>query len=69
MDDCIIVGPSMPEIDSFVRSMQTAKENVVLTDEGDINTFLGIEITQLDAKRFKVSQHFSDRTNHKLLEH
>ena len=38
--------------------MKTVKENFVLTDEGDINKFLGTEITQLDDKRFKVSQPF-----------
>ena len=35
--DCIIVGPSIDEIDSFVESMKTGKENFVLTDKGDIN--------------------------------
>ena len=29
-----------------------------MTDEGDINNFLGIEITQLDKKIFKISQPF-----------
>ena len=32
VDDCIIVGPSMGRIDSFVKSMKTGKENFVLTD-------------------------------------
>ena len=58
VENCIIVGPSMDRIDSFVESMKTGKENFVLTDEGDINKFLGIEITQLDDNRFKVSQPF-----------
>ena len=58
VDNCIIVGPSKDQIDSLVESMKTGKENFVLTDEGDINEFLGIEITQLDDKRFKVSQPF-----------
>ena len=58
VDNCIIVGPSMAQIDSFVKLMQTGKENFVLTDEGDIDKILGIEITQLDAKRFKVTQLF-----------
>ena len=58
LDDCIIVGPSMDRIDSFVKSTKTGKDNFVLTDEGDINKFLGIEITKLDEKRFKVSQPF-----------
>ena len=38
--------------------MKTGKENFVTTDEGNINKFLGIEITQFDDKRFKVSQPF-----------
>ena len=42
VDDCIIVGPSMERIDSFVKSMKTGKENFVLTDKGDINKSLGI---------------------------
>ena len=58
VDDCIISGPSMDRIYSFVKSMKTGKENFLLTDKGDINKFLGIEITQLDDKIFKVSQPF-----------
>ena len=58
VDDCIIVGPSMKDIDYFVASMKYRSENFVLTDEGDINKLLGIEITQLDDKRFKISQPF-----------
>ena len=54
----ILVGPSMPQIDCVVKSMQTDKENCVLTDEGEINASLEIEIIQFDAKRFKISQPF-----------
>ena len=57
VDDCIIVGPSMKNIDAFVKSMKEGSENFILTDEGDIDKFLGIEITQLeDGKRFKIAQ-------------
>lgn len=56
VDDCIIVGPSMKDIDSFVTSMKEGTENFILTDEGDIDKFLGIEISQLDKNRFKISQ-------------
>ena len=55
VDDCIMAGPSMKNINAFVRSMKNGDENFVLTDEGDINKFLGIEITQLDDKRFRIS--------------
>jgi hypothetical protein len=36
--------------------MKEGDENFILTDEGDIDKFLGIEITQLDDNRFKISQ-------------
>ena len=52
VDDCIIVGNNMRNIDNFVRSMQNGKENFILTDEDDIDKFLGIEIEHLDDKRF-----------------
>ena len=56
VDDCIIIGYTIEDIDSFVTSMKEGNENFVLTDEGDIDKFLGIEITQLDKNRFKISQ-------------
>ena len=56
VDDCIIVVPSMENINLFVDSMKNGDKNFVLTDEGDINKFLGIEITQLGDKIFKISQ-------------
>eukprot|EP00956_Cyclotella_meneghiniana_P016831 scaffold26923_cov50-Cyclotella_meneghiniana.AAC.1 len=46
----------MRNIDNFVRSMQDGKENSDLTDEGDIDKFLGIEIEHLDDKRFEMKQ-------------
>ena len=41
-DDCIIVGPSMIDINGFVESMKTGGEIFLLTDEGDINKFISI---------------------------
>ena len=58
VDDCIIVGPSIKDIDGFAESMKSGSENFVLTNEGDINKLLGIEITQLDDKIFNISQPF-----------
>ena len=57
-DDCIMVVLSIVDIDAFVRSMQNGPEKFVLTNERDINKFLGIEITHIDEKRLKVSQPF-----------
>ena len=44
MDNCIIVGNLMKEIDEFVYSMKHGPKQIVLTDKGDIDTFLGIKI-------------------------
>ena len=58
VDDCIIVGKDMGEIDEFVRSMQQGSENFVLTDEGSIDKFLGIEIKRHGKQEFEISQPF-----------
>ena len=58
VDDCIIVGKDMGEIDEFVRSMQQGSENFVLTNEGSIDKFLGIDIKQLGKQEFEISQPF-----------
>jgi len=58
VDDCIIVGDSMKDIDSFVTSMSTGPENFKLTDEGDIDKFLGIEIKNYPNGHFELSQPF-----------
>ena len=41
VDDCIIVGNSMQQIDQFVKSMQNGPEKFILTDEGDILSVWG----------------------------
>jgi hypothetical protein len=43
VDGCIIVSNSMTDINTFVKSMKDGPGGYVLTDEGDINKFLGIE--------------------------
>ena len=58
VDDCILVRPSMQKIYAFVKSTEVGPGNFMLTDEGDIDKFLGIEINHLDEKRFKISQPF-----------
>jgi hypothetical protein len=45
IDDCIIVGESMQAMTNLVYSMQHGPENFILTDKGNIDKFLGIEIT------------------------
>ena len=58
VDNCIIVGLSINNINGLVESMKNGNENFVLTNEGDINKFLGIEINQLDEKILKIAQTF-----------
>jgi hypothetical protein len=58
VEDCIIVGFDMSEIEDFVVSMQNGPENFILTDEGNIDKFLGLEIKRLGPKEFEVSQLF-----------
>jgi len=58
VDDCIIVGTSKSEINDFVKSLANGSENFKLTDEGSIDKFLGIEITDRPDGSFEMSQPF-----------
>ena len=48
----------MKEVDDLIESLKNGTENFVLTNEGDIDKILEIEITQLDNRHFKLSQTF-----------
>ena len=54
--DCIIVGNSMQQIDQFAKSMQNGPKNFILTDEGDIDKFLGIKIKDMCDSKFELSR-------------
>jgi len=58
VNDCIIFSRSKEFIDRLVCSMHNGSENFKLTDEGDVNKFLGIEITKLDSSPFELAQPF-----------
>jgi hypothetical protein len=58
VDDCIIVSNSMKDFNTFVKSMKDSPKDYVLTDEGNINKFLGIEIIEIARNKFKLSQPF-----------
>ena len=58
VDDLIIAGGSMKDIDSFSYSIQYGLENFILTDKGDVNKFLGIEIKHNEDSSFELSQPF-----------
>ena len=52
VDGCIIFSPSMQSINHLVKSIHDGPENFQLTDEGDVNKFLGIKITKIGKKLF-----------------
>ncbi len=58
VDDCIIISPSKVSMDRLIWPTQSGPENFKLTDEGDINIFLGVETTRLDGDSFKLSHSF-----------
>ena len=53
VDDCIVISPDDKLIDDWVEDM---KKDYALEDEGDINAYLGINITRPDTKTFKLNQ-------------
>jgi hypothetical protein len=58
VDDCIIVSDSMKDINTFIKSMKDGPKGYVLTDEGDINKFLGLELKEITKSKFELSQPF-----------
>lgn len=56
VDDCILT--SMQTIDELITSLEKGKdkEKFILTDEGDIDKFLGIEIQHFENGSFEISQ-------------
>jgi hypothetical protein len=58
VDDCIIVGLDMSEIEELVVSMQNSLENFILTDERNMDKFFGLEIKWLGPKEFEIFQPF-----------
>ncbi len=58
VNDCIIISPSKESINCLIASMHSGPKKFKLTDEGDINKFLGIKITHLDDNSFDLSQPF-----------
>jgi hypothetical protein len=58
VNDFIIISPSKESINRLIAFMQSGPENFKLIDEGDVNKFLGVEITHLDDNSFELSQPF-----------
>jgi hypothetical protein len=58
VDDCIIVGDSTERIEALITSLHDGIENFILQDEGSIDKYLGVSISQLDDKSFDLTQPF-----------
>ena len=48
----------MKDINTFVKSMKDGPKAYVLTDEGDIDKFLGIKIKEITKNKYESSQPF-----------
>ena len=58
VDDVIIFSKSEKSIDVLVQSLQEGEEKYVLTDEGDIDKYLGVDIFIHNEKSFELRQPF-----------
>ncbi len=58
VNDYIIFSSLMELIDRLVRSMHEGPNNFKLTNEGDVNKFLGIEITKISSLSFELVKPF-----------
>ena len=46
VDDVLIFSPKKLCIDSFIKSLMDGSENFELTDEGNTDKYLGVEISR-----------------------
>ena len=53
VDDCIMMTPKPNLVDEFIKDMQREYK---LEDEGDINAYLGINVTRPTSKTIKLNQ-------------
>jgi hypothetical protein len=58
VDDCIILGKTMSDVDAVIFSLHVGKENFSLIDQGSIDKYLGLLITDIDSNTFEMSQPF-----------
>jgi hypothetical protein len=58
VDDCIILGKTMADVDAVIASLHVGKENFKLVDQGSIDKYLGLMIQDIDSNTFEMSQPF-----------
>jgi hypothetical protein len=58
VDNYIIVGDSMQQIDAMIKLLHRGDKHFVLQDEGSINKYLGVNIKQINANTFQLMKPF-----------
>ena len=59
IDDCILISKGTNPIKFFVKSLESRPENFVFTDEGTLDSYLGVNVSKLPShKEFSLSQPF-----------
>ena len=58
VDDCIILGKTMTDVDEVISSLHVGPEKFQLTDQGSIDKYLGLMFTDIDCNTFEMSQPF-----------
>ena len=57
--DCIIISKKAFVIQTFISSLKSGTEDFVFTEEGTMNSYLGVDISSFpDKKGFTLSQLF-----------
>ena len=56
IDDCIMFGPDMVELDKVVKEMSTSSKKFRVEDLGDIKDFLGIQVMKGKDKTITLNQ-------------
>jgi hypothetical protein len=58
VNDCILIGDSQDWLNALVTSLHNGNENFALQDEGSIDKYLGVKISQVDSSSFQLTQPF-----------
>jgi hypothetical protein len=58
VDDCIIISDNKLKIQHMVHSLSNGPEKFILTQEGSLDKFLGIDIKGLGTDKYELSQPF-----------
>ncbi len=58
MDDCILIGDLQDWLNALVMSLHNRDKNFALQDEGLIDKYLGVDMSQVDGTSFQLTQPF-----------